>query len=606
MIYILCFLKIYCSLIWKIVIIMNKIEFDILKYLLTNQYETQRMLAETFNCSLGNINNIIKKLVKNNYIDSKRNITEKTKTLIKNNSPKNAIILAAGYGMRMAPINTLTPKGLLQVKNEVLIERIIRQLRESRIEDIHIIVGFMKEQYEYLIDKYGVNLIVNENYSKKNNLHSLALAAEYISNTYIIPCDIWCEDNPFSSTELYSWYMITNNICDNTNVRTNKKRELVKVKNSESGNKMIGIAYLTNECAKIVKSQLLVFDNNIIYNNSFWEESLFNNNKMRVWANIVDHSKVFEIDTFEQLRELDENSYSLKTKPLSVISKVFNVDDNMIKNISVLKKGMTNRSFIFEIDKKKYIMRIPGEGTEQLINRYNESQVYNAINHKNLCEKVLYINAENGYKITEFIENSRVCDPFNDDDLQICIQKLKYLHSLNLHVNHSFDLFKQIDFYESLWKIKDSLYRDYTETKKQVFTLKNYVEKYKEKSVLTHIDAVPDNFLITDNNIYMIDWEYAAMQDPHVDIAMFCIYSIYSREEIDKFIDIYFENNCNINIRIKIYCYISICGLLWSNWCEYKQQLGVEFGEYSIRQYRYAKDYYKIAKQELEKIGESI
>jgi len=44
-----------------------------------------------------------------------------------------------------------------------------------------------------------------------------------------------------------------------------------------------------------------------------------------------------------------------------------------------------------------------------------------------------------------------------------------------------------------------------------------------------------------------------------------------------------------------------VCGLLWSNWCEYKSRLGVEFGEYSLKQYRYAKDYYKLVKQELAK-----
>ena len=120
---------------------------------------------------------------------------------------------------------------------------------------------------------------------------------------------------------------------------------------------------------------------------------------------------------------------------------------------------------------------------------------------------------------------------------------------------------------------------------------------------LTHIDAVPDNFLFVEQDgkeeIRLIDWEYAGMQDPHVDIAMFCIYSLYDRKEIDKLIDIYFEGNCSRDVRIKIYCYIAACGLLWSNWCEYKRNLGVEFGEYSLRQYRYAKDYYKIVMEEL-------
>ena len=89
------------------------------------------------------------------------------------------------------------------------------------------------------------------------------------------------------------------------------------------------------------------------------------------------------------------------------------------------------------------------------------------------------------------------------------------------------------------------------------------------------------------------------MQDPHVDIAMFCIYSLYNKKQIDRTIDAYFSEGCDSSIKIKIYAYISICGLLWSNWCEYKRNLGIEFGEYSLRQYRYAKEYYRIVREEL-------
>ena len=84
------------------------------------------------------------------------------------------------------------------------------------------------------------------------------------------------------------------------------------------------------------------------------------------------------------------------------------------------------------------------------------------------------------------------------------------------------------------------------------------------------------------------------MQDPHIDIAMFCIYSMYEKEQVDNLIDIYFQQNCPDETRVKIYCYIAACGLLWSNWCEYKAILGVKFGEYSQRQYDYAREYYQI------------
>src|SRR5699024_10319797 len=115
-------------------------------------------------------------------------------------------------------------------------------------------------------------------------------------------------------------------------------------------------------------------------------------------------------------------------------------------------------------------------------------------------------------------------------------------------------------------------------------------------------DLNHDNFLMTNNKISLIDWEYASMQDQHLDIAMFAIYAMYDRNEVDQLIDIYFDGKCNQITRIKIYAYIAISGLLWSNWCEYKHHHGVEFGEYSLVQYRYAKDYYKIVQEELAKL----
>lgn len=86
--------------------------------------------------------------------------------------------------------------------------------------------------------------------------------------------------------------------------------------------------------------------------------------------------------------------------------------------------------------------------------------------------------------------------------------------------------------------------------------------------------------------------------------AGFGIYSLYNKRQVDRLIAAYFTEGCDDATRIKIYCYIAACGLLWSNWCEYKRNLGVEFGEYSLRQYRYAKDYYRIVQEELKKQGE--
>lgn len=582
---------------------MNTQDREILITLAQTRYQSQRMLAHDSGCAIGTVNQALRSLSAEGYLNEHQELTPKAQQLLAENKPRSAIILAAGYGLRMVPINTETPKGLLEVNGQPLIERLILQLQEVGIRKIYIIVGFMKEQYEYLIDAYGVELIVNREYGSKNNLHSLKRAAGHLANAYIVPCDLWCRTNPFRSHELYSWYMVSTAQDPDSTVRVNRKKELVTVTGITPGNRMVGISYLAPGDAETVRERLERFSRDRRYDDAFWEETLYEKDRMLPAARIVDGAAVVEINTYEQLRELDHESTQLHTRSISAVANAMGVHVDEIKNIEALKKGMTNRSFLFSCRGEKYIMRIPGEGTEQLINRTQEAAVYARLDGRGICDDIFYIDPKSGYKITRYFEGARVCDPLNENDLRRCMEKLRSFHRLGLKVAHTFDIFGQIDFYESLWNGHPSVYRDYEKTKEKVLSLKSYIEQHAAPHVLTHIDAVPDNFLFVSDGsggeqIRLIDWEYAGMQDPHVDIAMFCIYALYDRQQVDHLIDLYFENACSREDRIKIYCCIACCGLLWSNWCEYKQQLGVEFGEYSLRQYRYAKDYYRIVQEE--------
>lgn len=515
------------------------------------------------------------------------------------NRPKNAVILAAGFGMRMVPINTEMPKGLLEVQGEILIERLIRQLQEAGIKDITIIVGFLKEKFEYLIDQFGVKLIYNKEYATKNNLHSLALQANQLENTYILPSDIWLEKNPFSTIELYPWYLVSEETDASSTIRVNRQKELLETKSNQIGNKMIGVAYVTKNVGKSLAEQLFKMDGQTKYAEDFWEVAFFHEKQAAtIYAKVYRLDQAFEIDTYEQLRELDDQSTHLQTEIIDLIAKELSVEAKEIVEIQVLKKGMTNRSFLFRVNDKRYIMRIPGEGTDELINRQQEAQVYNVLANHRISDDIVYISPEKGYKITEYLENSNVCDPENLNEVALCMAKLRSFHQLQLQVPHTFDLFEKIDFYESLWEGQPSIFKDYATTKEKIYALKTLVEQLPKEWCLTHIDAVPDNFLFTETGeIRLIDWEYAGMQDPHLDVAMFAIYSLYEREQVEQLIDAYFVEGCSSEVRMKIYAYIAISGLLWSNWCEYKRLLGVEFGEYSLRQYRYAKEYAAIVQK---------
>lgn len=584
---------------------MNIAECNILMELQRSGSTSQRALARAVGHSLGVVNRSLKALYEAGYIDGGCRPTEKAAAEFRARQPRQAVILAAGAGMRMIPLNMEVSKGLLEVNGEVLIERLIRQLQEVGIREIYVVVGFMKEKYEYLMDAYGVELIVNPEYALKNNLHSLYLAREHLTNAYVIPCDSWCSHNPFSREELYSWYMVTDRFDHDSSVRVSHKGELIAVSKGTAGNSMIGICYLTQPDSDTVCTRLEAMDAEPRYDDVFWEETLRDKGRMIVPARLMDAGEAVSIKTFEQLRELDSQSDHLKSEAIRTICDALHADMEEITQVTVLKKGMTNRSFLFSCKGKRYIMRIPGEGTAQLVDRRHEAAVYQAIREKNICDDIAYISPDNGYKITEYLADARVCNPEKAEDVRRCMQRLREFHELRLTVAHTFDIFGQIEFYESLWNGAPSIYKDYRQTKENVFSLRGYIDAHVQERVLTHIDAVPDNFLFVKRDdgseeIRLIDWEYAGMQDPHVDIAMFCIYALYDRRQVDETIAAYFPGGCSEAVRLKIYCYIAACGLLWSNWCEYKWTLGVEFGEYSLRQYRYAKEYYRIVRDTLE------
>ena len=575
-------------------------ESDIICALNSEEYVNQRHLAEITGHSLGVINKALTELTGKGYIDEEYRLTDISTDLLRAYSPRSAVILAAGNGIKMIPLDHYVPKALLEIKGECLIERQIKQLREAGVEDIYIVVGFMKESFEYLIDMYDVKLLVNRDYDVKNNLSSLDLVADKICNTYIVPCDIWCKSNPFSKNEIYSWYLASEEHDEFSNIRINRKNEPVLTSRGEPGNKLLGISYISEKDAKNVASIIHKMAAEHRFDRSFWEDALMHDGKMMVAGRIAAPGDYVEINSYEQVMKLDSDPGIISADALNVIKETFGCSESDIKDMELMKKGMTNRSFSFVVNNVKYLIRIPGEGTELLVDRNKEAAVFKAISGLGLCDDPVYINPINGYKITRYLEAVRVCDPQNRNDLTACMNKLRDFHNMKLKVDHDFDLFDQINLYESFWNGNPSAFRDYAQTKKKIFSLKGFLDSLDKERCLTHIDAICDNFLFHplpdgSEGLQLTDWEYSGMQDPHVDIAMFCIYSLYDKSKCDNLIDMYFEGQCDKVTRAKIYCYIAICGLLWSNWCDYKRIFGIEFGEYHIKQYRYAKEYYRYA-----------
>ena len=184
---------------------MNKLQFDVLRLISEHESVDIAGIARELYKGADEVSNAISSLQKNGMLKG-YSLTKNGRDVLNAHRIKNAIILAAGMSTRFIPLNFEKPKGLLVVKGETLIERQIRHLREKGIEEIIVVVGYMKECFEFLKEKYGVILVEAKDYAERNNHASVYAAKEYLKNTIITSSDLYFSENIFQTYAYDSYY----------------------------------------------------------------------------------------------------------------------------------------------------------------------------------------------------------------------------------------------------------------------------------------------------------------------------------------------------------------------------------------------------------------
>ena len=587
---------------------------------------TQRELARELGVSLGTANGLIRECGEEGLIaakDGSYRLTDRGSEYLEPFRVDGAVILAAGFGSRFVPLTFETPKGLLEVFGERMIERQIRQLQEAGITSVTIVVGYLKEKFEYLIDKYGVDLVYNPEYATKNNLASVHFARKAMEgrNLYLLASDHWMRVNPFHKYECFSWYAsaymegATSEWC----FTLDKKGKVLDV--TSGGHDawvMYGPAYLSREFLAQFLPMLEMYYQLPGTEQFYWEhvyQEMLNGTAVRrcyqsmeaggrrplfripeLYANCLPADSVYEFENLEELRLFDPKYKDRSdNEALELVARVFGIPESEIRDIRCVKAGMTNQSFLFRVGGKAYICRIPGPGTGLLINRRQEAAAFKAVKPLGISETVIYFDPETGYKISEYYEGSRNADPSSESDMSRCMEVLRGLHRSGVSVGHDFDIRERISFYEKLClSLGEIPFEDYKEVRSHMWELMDGLDRLDRPKVLAHVDSVADNFIfLPDGSVKLIDLEYAGMCDPLIDVAMCAIYSYYDDGQVDWLIRLYLGREPLEAERTVIYSYVALGGFLWSLWTVYKHDLGQEFGEYSIIMYRYAKRYYR-------------
>lgn len=601
---------------------------------------TQRELAGQLGLSLGTVNGLIKECVAQGFLAGEERdrgrtvwtLLEPGKKLLEPYKVDGALIIAAGFGSRFVPLTFETPKGLLEVFGERMIERQIRQLHQAGVRDITIAVGYLKEKFEYLIDKYDVKLLYNPEYYCKNTLATIYHAARVLEgrNMYLLSSDNWLRENMYHSYECGAWYSSafqkgnTNEWC----LYTNKKGRITDVLvGGQDAWVMYGPAYFSAEFSRQFLPVLKAYYQIPGTEQFYWEQvymDMLNGTAARrlskqsprlleqaaaqsgvspdQWCQIQmdinrqPDNQVYEFENLEELRQFDPRYQNHSDNAaMELVSRVFQVPESRVKNIRCLKSGMTNKSFLFQVDGGRYICRIPGPGTGLLVNRREEKAVYDAVTPLGITEDLIYMDPESGYKIARYYENSRNASSSSWEDLEQCMAMLRFLHGSQARVDHSFDIRERIGFYEDLCRRQGSIpFEDYEQVREQMNWIMDQLDQLDRPRCLAHIDANVDNYIFLENGqLKLLDWEYAGMCDPLIDVAMCAIYSYFSEEDLDRLLEVYLQRTPSVEERFAAWGYAALGGFLWSLWAVYKSSLGDEFGEYTIIMYRYAKRYYR-------------
>ena len=569
---------------------------------------SQRELSNELRVSIGTVNNLIKEATQKELIvheEGTYKITDAGLDWLEQFRVDNAIILAAGFGRRLVPFTFDIPKGLLKVNGTPIINRQIEQLIEVGITDITIVVGYLAEKFEYLIDEYNVKLVYNSEYSTKNNFVSLYCVREQLKNSYILVADDWMENNVFHTYEPRSWIS-----CIYSEVETEDWRAVVGPRDliirmefgAEDDWVMVGPAYFTCEFSQKYLKFLEEYYTRPGTQDYFWEHIVKENiDELPIHINRQDASNVYEFELLDDLRAYDPTYINDSgNEILSAIAEVFNITQAEIINVRPMKEGgMTNRSFVFEVNGERFVFRQPGLGTERLISRSQEKNNYELTKPYDITDEIIFFDGDSGVKITRYYE-ARVGDPYNDDDLVVMMAKLRDIHATKIKVDYKFDVGERIAYYESLANERDSiLFDDYAKVRAWADELIAFRDALAIPEQLSHIDYIFANVLFLDEGgVRVIDWEYSGMADPIIDVAMFSIYTYYSKEEMDKLLRLYLEREPTRQEEARLYMYVALAAFTWSIWTEYKQGLGDDFGDYAIEMYRYMKRYYRLLKKE--------
>ena len=221
-----------------------------------------------------------------------------------------AIILAAGLGTRLRPMTDNTPKALIKVNDKPLVEYQIEYLKEKGIDEIIVVVGYLHEHFDYLKEKYGVKLVVNQKYAEYNNFYSLYLVKDYLADSYVIDADNYLFKNMFRTDVTRSTYFsVYLEDCENEWFLIYGDDYKVQdiIVDSKAGRILSGVSYWDKPTAEKIVGFIGKAYKSGDFINLYWDNMVKDNiNELDVYVEELEPNSIYEIDSVKDYKKLEE------------------------------------------------------------------------------------------------------------------------------------------------------------------------------------------------------------------------------------------------------------------------------------------------------------
>lgn len=304
---------------------LTRYQFNFLTYIENhaNKPLTQRQIADGITLSLGTTNKILNQFVDEDAIiihsDKTIELTEKGLKLLEPYKVRKAVIIAAGFGSRLVPVTLDTPKPLVKVNGKRIIDTLLDALYAKDIKNITIVVGYKKEQFEQLLEKYPtIKFIENPIYNESNNISSVYAALDVIDRCYICEADLLVA-NPeviakyqYSSNYLGAYVSETDDWCF---FKKGNYIDRVAI-GGENCWHMIGISYWNEKDSLKLREDIVKVFNSRGGKEKYWDNVPLTVCKKDFKIEVRDCKKkyVTEIDNFSELVIIDPSYKDYKSK----------------------------------------------------------------------------------------------------------------------------------------------------------------------------------------------------------------------------------------------------------------------------------------------------